>query len=235
MRYTAPLLLLLGLATLGSPVWAQAPMPAPGPAPAAAGPAYVVTFLETGAPSAAKAAAQLHKLAAASRGEDGNVAFVALRESGRPGRFALIEAWRDKAALGAHDTAAKAIDAKLQPLLVSPPDRRPCVALDVAAPAAGAAASLYVLTHVDVIPPAKDEAIGLVKQLAADSRKDSGVGRFDVLQQASRANHLFLVEAWRDRTARDSHVMADHSRAFRAKLLPLQGALYDERVYEAVR
>lgn len=235
MRYTAPLVLLFGLATLGSPVRAQAPMPAPGPAPASTGPAYVVTFLETGAPAAAKAVAQLHKLAAASRGEDGNVGFVALRESGRPGRFALIEAWRDKAALSAHDAAAKAIDAKLQPLLVSPPDRRPCVGLDVAAPAAAAAASLYVLTHVDVIPPAKDEAIGLVKQLAADSRKDTGAGRFDVLQQASRANHLFLVEAWRDRTARDSHVMADHSRAYRAKLLPLQGALYDERVYEPVR
>jgi hypothetical protein len=28
--------------------------------------------------------------------------------------------------------------------------------------------------------------------------------------------------------------MAEHTRAFRAKLLPLQGALYDERMYAPI-
>jgi len=35
--------------------------------------------------------------------------------------------------------------------------------------------------------------------------------------------------------AYDAHVMADHTRALRAKLLPFQGALYDERLYNVVR
>lgn len=216
---------------------AAVPARAQAPAPATAAPVYVVTFLETGAPSAAKAALALRRLAAASRKEASNAGFVALRETRRPGRFAILETWRDKAALDAHEAAAKATADKLSALLVAPPDRRPCVALDVAAPAAGAepAGAVTVLTHVDVIPPAKDQAIGLVKQLAADSRKESGALRFDVLQQGNRPNHLFLVETWRDRTARDAHVMAEGSRAFRAKLLPLQGALYDERLYEPIR
>jgi hypothetical protein len=29
--------------------------------------------------------------------------------------------------------------------------------------------------------------------------------------------------------------MAEHTRTFRAKLVPLQGALYDERLYTLVR
>jgi hypothetical protein len=29
--------------------------------------------------------------------------------------------------------------------------------------------------------------------------------------------------------------MAEHTRAFRAKLVPLQGALYDERLYALIR
>ena len=29
--------------------------------------------------------------------------------------------------------------------------------------------------------------------------------------------------------------MAAHTRAFRAKLLPLEGSLYDERIYEPLR
>jgi quinol monooxygenase YgiN len=227
------ILLILAAVMTVLPVRAQTPPPTAAPANASAS---VVTFLETGAPSAAAAAALLRKLAAASRKEDGNAGFLALRESGRPGRFAVIEAWRDKAALDAHETAAKAAYDGLQKLLVSPPDRRPCVGLDVAAPAAGAegSATVYVLTHVDVVPPAKDQAIGLVKQLAAESSKDPGVVLFDVLQQANRANHLFLVEAWRDRAAFDAHTMAEHTRAFRAKLLPLQGALYDERMYAPI-
>lgn len=229
------LLAMLAVLAVGLPASAQTPaQPSPAAAP---GPAYVVTFFESGPPSAAKTAAALRRLAAASLKEQGVVAYLVLRERGRPGRFAVLETWRDKAALDAHDNAAKALDDKLRALLISPPDRRACVGLDIAAPVSAAPnnSTILVLTHVDVVPTAKDEAIGLVKELAADSRKDTGVARFDVLQQGNRANHMFLVEAWRDRTAHDNHVMAEHTIAFRTKLLPKQGALYDERLYEAIR
>ena len=36
-------------------------------------------------------------------------------------------------------------------------------------------------------------------------------------------------------TASEAHALADHTRQFRAKLVPFEGALYDERLYEAVK
>ena len=88
-----------------------------------------------------------------------------------------------------------------------------------------------MLTHVDVFPAGKDQTIDMLKQLAEANRKESGNLRFDVLQQEGRANHLPLIEAWHDAPAQSAHAMAEHTRAFRAKLVPLQGALYDERLY----
>jgi quinol monooxygenase YgiN len=97
------------------------------------------------------------------------------------------------------------------------------------------ASAVYVLTHVDVPPPAKDQCIELLKQLTDNSRKDAGVLRFDVLQQDSRPNHFTVVEAWRDRKSHDAHTMAEHTRDYRRKLTPMAGALFDERLYEAIR
>src|SRR5690349_3088109 len=91
--------------TAALPAYAQAPAQPAAAAPAAT---YAVTFVETGAPSAPRAAAALRKFAAASRKEAGNSAFLVLRERGRPGRFVIVEAWRDPAALEAHEKAAKA-------------------------------------------------------------------------------------------------------------------------------
>ena len=59
--------------------------------------------------------------------------------------------------------------------------------------------------------------------------------RFDVLQQEGRLNHLPFLEAWRNAGAHEAHVAAEHTRAYRAKLVKLQGALYDERLYKTAR
>src|SRR4051812_24593176 len=230
---------MVAIAMTAASAHAQTPAQMPAPAQTAmqdSAPHYVVTIVETGAPDAANAIAILRDVAAASRQEAGNAGYAVLHERGHPGRFAILESWRDKAALDRHETAAKATEEKLQPLLVAPSDRRVCAGLDVADPKGDSdAAGIYVLTHVDVVPPKKDEAIVLLNELAGASRKDAGVHRFDVWQQVSRPNHSYVVEAWRDDAARDAHVMANHTRAYRVKLLPLEGSLYDERVYEPVR
>jgi len=85
------------------------------------------------------------------------------------------------------------------------------------------------------VPTFKDQAIALVKDLAAAGRKDPGVVLFDAVQQGNRPNHMFLVERWQARSAFDNYMASEPTRTFRAKLLPLQGALYDERLYEAIR
>ena len=90
------------------------------------------------------------------------------------------------------------------------------------------------MTHVDVIPPRKDDGVAAVKQLADDSRKGDGNLRFEVVQQTNRPNHFTVVEIWKDAKAIDVHSMAATTRLFRDKLAPATGALYDERMYKAV-
>jgi len=224
--------LLLGCAVLLAgfmqPVRAQTPI-SPG--------IFVVTYFEVAPNTARKTAALLRQFAAETRKEDGNAELTVLHETGRAGRFAIVEVWRDKAALDAHGAAMKALGDKLQPQFASPFDARTFLPLALAAPAAGAdlSGAIYVLTHVDVFPAGKDDVAAMIKQLAEDSRKDAGSQRFDAVIQDQHPNHFHLIEAWSDRKSREAHALTDHTREFRAKLVPFEGALYDERIYEVVK
>ena len=237
------LILAAMLSTLGLPAAAQAPAPANPPAPAPApltGPVYLISFFETTPAAAQRAAGAVRDYVSATRKSDGNTGALALAETARPGRFALVEVWRDKATAEAHGKALAALRDSVQGLLVAPFDTRFNGGLDAAGPAVGGetaagGTTIYVLTHVDVFPAGKDQTIEMLKRLADDSRKEPGNLRFDVLQQEGRANHLPVLEAWRNAGARDTHVKAEHTRSFRAELVKLQGALYDERLYRAVR
>ena len=90
------------------------------------------------------------------------------------------------------------------------------------------------MTHVDVTPNNTDIAVELLNTLAAESRRDNGNGRFDVLVQSNRRNHMTVVEAWEDAAAREAHYGAEHTITFRASVFPLSGALYDERLYRSL-
>jgi len=201
-------------------------------------PVYVVTYFEVAPAATAQTAGAAGKFVEASRKEAGNAAYDMFEEIGRPSRFAILEAWRDKNSLDGHDASAPsaAFRNEVQPLMVSPFSVRSFGGLSVAAPnGRGGTDAVYVLTHVDVFPAGKDQAVVLVKELAEAGRKDEGNLLFDVLQQDGRPNHFTLVEAWRDRKAFDASVIAVHTKDFRQKLTPLEGALYDERLYQAVR
>jgi quinol monooxygenase YgiN len=202
------------------------------------GPVYIVTYVDVAPTGSQQAATLARQYAEASRRDDANVGFQVFEEIGRPNRLAILEAWRDKKAHEAHGEAAStaAFRDKLQPLLISGTGARFLSGLSVAAPAARPGSeALYVLTHVDVPPQQKEQAIELVKALAAAGRKDDGNLWFDVLQQNDRPNHFTLFEGWRDRNAFDASIMAAHTKEFRQKLNPLEGALYDERLYQAIR
>ena len=200
---------------------AAAPAPAPAPASVAAaappsGPYYLVTYFNVAPKATRKAMAMLRQFAAATRKEDGNTELTVLHELNRPGHFAIVEAWKDKAAADAHGAAMKAFGDKLQPIVTAPFSARPFVIVDVAPPAADAnlAGAIWVLTHIDVFPQGKDEVAGMVKQLVADSRKDPGVQRFDALVWDGHTNHFHLIEAWADRKSLEAHATADHTRRF---------------------
>jgi quinol monooxygenase YgiN len=206
--------------------------------PAGGAAVYAVTYFEAAAPDVAHATALARQFAEASRKEPGNAGFEAFEEIGRPSRFALFEAWHDKAAADAHNSAAAAVGfkGKLQQLLVGPFEIRTFSGFSVAGPRApGDRRAVYVVTHVDVFPNGKDQAATLVTALAEAGRKMNGNMWFDVLQVDGHANHFTLVEGWRDRKAFDASLMSAATRDFRRKLTPLEGALYDERVYQALR
>jgi quinol monooxygenase YgiN len=123
---------------------------------------------------------------------------------------------------------------RLGPLLVSPCDERLHDGLSIGPAPTSVPGATYVLTHADAVPPAKDDAVRLLTELAEASRREDGNVRFDVLQQQSRKNHLTLLEAWSDTRAREAHVLAAHTRRFRAEFQAMSGSLYDERLYAAL-
>jgi autoinducer 2-degrading protein len=232
MRSFSTLLLggLLMAVGFAQPAHAQTPPPAASPA------VYAVTYFEVAPDAARKGAALLRQFAAATRKEDGNAELTALHEIGRPGRYAILEAWRDKAACDAHGAAMKALGDKLQPLFVSPFESRQFAPLSIGTPVAGdQSGAVWVLTHVDVFPAGKDEVAALVKGEAEDSRKDPGVERFDAVIWDGHPNHFHLIAAWSDRKAFVAHASADHTKQFRAKVTPFEGAFYDERLYEVMK
>lgn len=198
---------------------------------------YVISYIEV-APSARTVVMPLlHGLRDASRKEAGNSGFDILQRIDRIGHFAILESWQDASAQASHAAAAhtKSFYDKLKPLLAAPIDERAHSGYAVGERKAIAMRAVYVLTHVDLIGAKKDDGLAALKQLSADSANDAGVLRYDVLQQASRPNHLTLVEAWRGMGALETHGAAAHTRKFRDTLLPMSGSLYDQRLYKAIR
>ncbi len=94
------------------------------------------------------------------------------------------------------------------------------------APAEGTS---YVVTYIEVVPSAGHEAAGLLKEVAAASRKEAGNQRYDILQRIDRENQFVILEAWTDPKAAEVHAGASALKQFKDKLKPLQAGFYDER------
>jgi quinol monooxygenase YgiN len=198
---------------------------------------YIVSYVEV-APSPAQAAAVsvLRALRDTSRKEAGNSSFEVLQRIGRPQQFAILEVWNEAKAQASHAAASSTAQFRdrLKPYLAAPIDERLHTGFVVGKSKVSGAGSVYVLTHVDLIGAKKDEGLAVIKQLGIDSAQDSGLIRYDILQQSSRPNHLTLVEVWRGKAAFEKHEVAAHTRKFREILLPMSGSLYDQRLYQII-
>jgi len=213
------------------------------PAAKAAEYAYVVSYIEVMPAEKEKAVDLFRRLAMLSRKDAGSVRFEVLQRIGYPDQFAVVEVWQDVKAQEAHGTAAhtQLFREKLKPLLRAPYDERPHIALSVDSGGSprgeGSKApkgAVYAVTHVDVVPKAKDAGTEAVKDLSGAGRKGAGNLRFESLTQANRPNHMTLLEVWKDQKAVTAHSAAGHTKVFRDKLAPLTGALFDERFYRAI-
>jgi quinol monooxygenase YgiN len=230
---------LVGAAGTASMLATEA-MAQTSPAPAATPPEspYAVTYIEV-EPAQADAARRLLARYQEAVKDKGALEFAVFEQMGRPNHFAIVERW--PSAKAREDNAAsapgQAFRSALTPLLIAPYDERPHFALGP--PSSGTTpatlAGVFVITHVDIVPPKRDDGVAAVRTLAERSAGKAGNVRFDALVQASRLNHLTLVEAWTDATAQEAHSAANPTRSFRSALGPMSGALYDERLYALLK
>jgi quinol monooxygenase YgiN len=231
-------------------------------------PFYIVTYVEVDPKSTKDAKDLIKKHSAASTKDAGNLRYEALQRTGRKNHFLILEAWTDQDARNAHAKAEHTLTFRkaLQPMLYSPFDERAHVGLVAADPKTEPKPgkhAVYVLTHVDIIPPElfppckrQVKETGpcgneLVTQLVAAGRKDGGNLRFDALTQANRPNHMELVEVWKSMAAQHKHTVSKAVKDFRDELSgiapgsgvpgdptvllnPLTGSLYDERIYRSI-
>src|SRR5207253_3509201 len=153
----------------------------------------------------------------------------------RPSPCAVREAGAHQKRYETHTAggAPKKLNEKLATMLASPTDTRQHNGLSVA-PAKAGKDAIFAVTHVDVIPPEKDNGANALEQLADGSRRHASNLQFDVWRQTNRPNHFTVVEAWANRGAFDVHEMQKETREFRMKLGPMSGALYDERLYKVL-
>ena len=93
---------------------------------------------------------------------------------------------------------------------------------------------IYVVTHVDIIPPKAADGTKLVQQYVVDTRKDPGLVRVEAGSDIARGNHISIVEVWQNQKAFDGHVAAAHTRQFRQQIDPMLGSPYDERLHQTI-
>src|SRR6266849_4870870 len=226
MRFSISLLLAMAL----TPILAQAPH-------AQDAAIYVVSYIDVAPAASGTAAGLLRQLANAGGKDDGNMRFEILQRVAPSNQFAIVAIWRDQKAFDAHAAAAhsKELRDKIRPHLISAIDDRLHSGMEIAGAAAKSApGAVFVVTHVDVPPPEKDDCISALKALVDDSRKEAGATRFEIFQQTSRPNHFSVVEVWKSQNAYNAHITAAHTKKFREQLTPMSGALYDERLYKAL-
>ena len=227
--------LLVGLALLA--IGSIRDAPAQPQTPAIEGPVYSVTYVEVLLASHSEGIALLRRYCEATRQEAGNLRCELVSRIGQPHQLVILEVWRDPKAFEAHGTSPNTVSTRerIHAIRSAPIDQRVHVAVAPGPLQPGPAGdTVYVVTHVDVIPPRKDDGLAALKQLADASRPSPDNVRFEVVQQTNRPNHFTVIEIWTDARAVQTHAMAEATRRFRDALTPMSGALYDERMFKAV-
>jgi quinol monooxygenase YgiN len=107
-------------------------------------------------------------------------------------------------------------------------------ALTTQAAAEEADRTAYMVTYLEVTPASKGQAATLLKQLAAASRQDAGLVRFEALQRTAPSNQFVILEAWKDQAALDAHAATAHAKQLRDKVTPLLIAPIDDRLSIAI-
>ena len=227
LRYFAAVVVMAGVLAQGSAV----------PAQDAAQPVYLITYIEIAPGSASEAGQLILAHSGDARKASGAVQVDALRRIDYPNHFALVEQWQSEAARQAYASTDSVVKfrAALRPLQSAAYDERPHAALSLGASVPAPVDPVVIVTHVDVVPTATEAGAGKVKSIAEQGRGAAGNRRFDGLVQASRKNHMTIVESWDSLADKNAWISTPAAKSFREGLQPLSGSLYDERAYRLLR
>jgi len=232
---TSLLRVLAGLLFVGAaPALAQ--QPAPAPQPEAAATVYMVSYIDVLIAAKAQTMALLRQFRAGCAREPGNLRCEAVQRMEQQNEFALLEAWKDEAAYRKHAAGSGAqLRERLKPWQQSPIDERVLAGVSVLPPQpAPPGRVVYALTHIDLVPPQADATLPALIRLAEESRRDQGNGRYEVLRESARANHVTLIEIWSNRRLLEAHQAQPHTIRARDKLQAALGSPYDERLYKVL-
>src|SRR4030095_12508807 len=140
---------------------AQTPAPAPTPPPIE-GNVYTVIYVEAMPTSKSDAPVILRRYREAAQKEGGNLRCEVAQRIDQPHQFAVLEIWKDQAAFEAHGKSATTTGTreKPPPIRNAPTDERVHTALSIGPiDAPSVRGSIYIATHVDVIPPRKHDGV----------------------------------------------------------------------------
>lgn len=85
-------------------------------------------------------------------------------------------------------------------------------------------AMLVVHVHVHVLPEQVEAFIAVTLENAAESLKEPGVARFDVVQRADDPTRFVLVEAYKTADAPAQHKATAHYAAWRDAVAPMMAS-----------
>jgi quinol monooxygenase YgiN len=97
-----------------------------------------------------------------------------------------------------------------------------------------AAQPVYIITYVEIAPNSAAEARKLILGYIADAKQAPGAVQIEALQRISDPSHFALIEQWQSQSAKQAFAATEAAVKFRATLLPLQTAAYDERIHGAL-
>ena len=220
----------LGLLAVATSALAQT-VPPPAPVPTAR-----VVYIEVAPSEVGRTTGVLKTYRQAAQKAPGIARVAVLQQIGRPNLFAIEERWTDAPSLQTHLSSPdnRKLRDDLQSALVSPLDERLLASVTVQAVTRPASEqSIYVLTHADAAAR-REEIPGMLQEVAAGARRESGNIVFDATVQPNRTNHFTVIEVWADQKAFEAHMTAEHTRKFRTAFGQVSGALYDERIYKTI-
>jgi quinol monooxygenase YgiN len=226
--------LALALLTMAMPLSTNAQQNA---VPEIAGPTYLMTYVEVVPSAGPQAVNVLRDYRDAARKEPGAMRVDLYQEKGQSHRFVLGELWQNRSIVQAHmkSAATEALEQKLKPIELGPPDVRIHQAHMVTPPRAPNAGDVIIISHVDVFGGNVSKLIALLNTLGEASRKDSGMVRYEILDEVpAHVNHFRVLEEWSSPATWEAHDRAPHTQSYREALMPMLGTPYDQRLYDVV-